>query len=353
MLWRIHSFAAGVAEECSPFLRSRSSSGSWKPRQGRSPAECVSRWRTVTASFSRSPKAGRCFATGSSRSTAPSSTSSSTAVVVAITLVSDARSKIVSRAIGTRSGRTHRVAAHAEVLERLAVAPHAREHDGAGDLRRLDRLVERAVHARELAPDRGVPHRSTPASSTTQLAPLAVDRAARADGPGEVRAPVAEGQAERRAAGRAARGPPRSPPRRSASRASGRRSSTSWPNATPAARSSFPAASELLEHAVDRVRLLGDVLEQEDRAVGVDLEGRAEARRHELQRAADEAALGAPAAAALRPRSTTSPARALERRAHRLGLRARSSAPCSSIGPWKPARPACRSCQRWSTVTSL
>ena len=32
----------------SPVLRSRSSSSSWKPRQGCSPEECVSRWRSVT-----------------------------------------------------------------------------------------------------------------------------------------------------------------------------------------------------------------------------------------------------------------------------------------------------------------
>ena len=105
MLSRIQSFAAGVPIQRSPFLRSRSSRVSWKPRQGCRPEECVSRWRSVTRSFSRSPKWGSHFATGSSSPSAPCSTSSITALVVASTFVSDARSNTVSRAIGMRSGR--------------------------------------------------------------------------------------------------------------------------------------------------------------------------------------------------------------------------------------------------------
>src|SRR5262249_55298093 len=53
-----------------------------------------------------SANAAGSLATGGSRSTGPSCTSQSSALVVAIGLVSEARSKIVSRVIGIRSGRT-------------------------------------------------------------------------------------------------------------------------------------------------------------------------------------------------------------------------------------------------------
>ena len=100
------SLAAGVPSRRSPFLRSRSSSASWNGRHGFRPEVWVSRWRIVTASLPRSPKDGSTFATGSSRSMRPSDASSIIDVAVTIGLVSDARSKIVSRAIAMRSGRS-------------------------------------------------------------------------------------------------------------------------------------------------------------------------------------------------------------------------------------------------------
>ena len=62
----------------------------------------------VTASLPCRSNPGRKRATRSRRRMAPSSTSAITLGVVAITFVSEARSKIVSTVIGSRAGRTDR-----------------------------------------------------------------------------------------------------------------------------------------------------------------------------------------------------------------------------------------------------
>ena len=161
------------------------------------PRECVSRWRMVTPSLSRSPKCGRCLATGSSRAMRPSSTSSRMAGVVAIILVSEARSKIVSRAIGMRSGADDGEAAHGHVLEPLALAGHAGQHDRPGHLRCIDGLVDRAIDLAELPLDQRVPQlpltpcypgrRVAPASRNRSSPAVAVDLGASPHGPREVR----------------------------------------------------------------------------------------------------------------------------------------------------------------------
>src|SRR5262249_21077837 len=79
-------------------------------------------------------------------------------------------------------GPHHREAAHREVLDELAVARHAREHHRPRDLRGRDRLVERAIHLRELAPDQTpLPALVPPASSSSSVpaSPSSVARAPR------------------------------------------------------------------------------------------------------------------------------------------------------------------------------
>ncbi len=65
---------------------------------------CVSRSRTVTRLLPYFANSGMNVATGSVSRMRPSSTSIMTAGVVATTFVSDARSKIVSRVIGSGEG---------------------------------------------------------------------------------------------------------------------------------------------------------------------------------------------------------------------------------------------------------
>ena len=127
----------------------------------------------------------------------------------------------------------------------------------------LDRAIER-VHRASLRLIAACSHRRATPGSSIISSPRSPSSAARhADRPGQVRLLVAEWQAgderhaERREhlhhhllrAGRA-------------SRASGRRSPRARRPPMPAARASLPAATQLLEHAVDRVRLLADLLEQ-------------------------------------------------------------------------------------------
>ena len=72
----------------------------WYGRQPGSPEECASRWRNVTCVFPCTPKLWKKRVTRSSRPILRSRTQTSSPVVVASGLVSDATSKIVSSRIG-------------------------------------------------------------------------------------------------------------------------------------------------------------------------------------------------------------------------------------------------------------
>ena len=100
----------------------------------------------MTRSLPYLPNSGMNDATGSVRPICPSSTSIITAGVVATTLVSDARSKIVSSVIGSGDGCDRAIAVGLRQHDRVAAAD---DHDGAGQLVRGDRLVDDGVDARE------------------------------------------------------------------------------------------------------------------------------------------------------------------------------------------------------------
>ena len=102
----------GAATGRSSYVRSsataRPSNACSRSRSGRRPETCASNCPTVMRSLPRRAKAGRYSATGARSRTRPSSTSIITAVVVATTFVSEARSKIVSTVIGSLAGSTAR-----------------------------------------------------------------------------------------------------------------------------------------------------------------------------------------------------------------------------------------------------
>ena len=75
-------------------------------KPGRSPEVCVSRWRSVTAPLPWISKPGIQRLTLSSRRSLPRSMSSMMDGVVAMTLVNDAPSKMVSAVIGRVTGST-------------------------------------------------------------------------------------------------------------------------------------------------------------------------------------------------------------------------------------------------------
>ena len=79
-----------------------------RSKPARRPETCVSSCSTVTLCLPCRSKPGRYRATGARSRMRPSSTSIMTAVAVATTLVSDARSKIVSTVIGSGCGTTAR-----------------------------------------------------------------------------------------------------------------------------------------------------------------------------------------------------------------------------------------------------
>src|SRR3954466_1434316 len=85
---------------------SRRPSGGASTRRAGSPDACSSKSRTVTASRSAPRHSAKHAATGSSRRKAPVRTNSITTVVVAITLVSDARSNGVSMAVPKASDQS-------------------------------------------------------------------------------------------------------------------------------------------------------------------------------------------------------------------------------------------------------
>src|SRR3954447_13126030 len=85
---------------------SRRPSGGASTRRAGSPEACSSKSRTVTASRSAPRHSAKYAATGSSSRKAPVRTKSITTVVVAITLVSDARSNGVSRLVPKASDQS-------------------------------------------------------------------------------------------------------------------------------------------------------------------------------------------------------------------------------------------------------
>ena len=169
-------------------------------------------------------------------------------------------------------GAQHREAARAEVLEALAVARHAREHDRARDLRLRDRLVERAIDARELALDDTPSHDATltPRSSIRSSPRSRVELSAAAERPGKVRLHVAEGQTgDERDAERARSAPRPAAPRRA--RAALVDAAREIAEANAGEPGELARAAQLLEHAIDPVGPLAAVFEQQDRAARIDL----------------------------------------------------------------------------------
>ncbi len=302
MRWSTNSRPAGVPMIRSQVLRSRSTSSSWNARHGLSPEECVSRWRSVTPSLPRSPKAGRCFATGSSRATLPSCTRSRTAVAVASGLVSDARSKSVSRAIGTRSGRDA-ASPRTETCSSSSPSRGMRASTTAPAVSAtLDRLVEGPVDARELALDHRSLHapRTTPGSST-RTTPRRPSIAARAPkGHARFGLPCPNGRSDdQRQAQRPDHGSDHRLRRGMRIARVVAAHQLPHPDACDAAQ--LAGREQLLEQPVDAIGALADLLEQEDRAARVHLPGRPEARHERHEIAPDEAPLRPPAPARAAP----------------------------------------------------
>ena len=93
------------------------------------------------------PKSAMYCATGSFSRMRPSSTSFITLVVVATTLVSEARSKMVSSVIGSGAGATRALAERAVIDDCVAAAD---QHDRAGQFVAGDRGLDERRDRREI-----------------------------------------------------------------------------------------------------------------------------------------------------------------------------------------------------------